>query len=150
MTIINLLQELGLQHRRHHFGSVGKIGLQTTCLVYSEPSTTYKWSPHVGKFGGTGGKSACVPTCKIKFMPMVTWKRKWQWNSHALVIRYKRKWLMSNSIRRNASSLTQDCQLWIWTQHSRCWEPRLYLSRAANHIDDATNRDDPNRGHASS
>jgi len=38
------------------------------------------WSPHVGNPGGTGGRSALVPTCKIKFMPITMWKRKWQWN----------------------------------------------------------------------
>lgn len=40
-----------------------------------------KWSPQVGKFGGIGGRSACVPTCRIKFMPMSMWNKKWQWNS---------------------------------------------------------------------
>jgi len=40
-----------------------------------------KWSPQVGKFGGTGGRSACVPTCRIRFMPISMWNKKWQWNN---------------------------------------------------------------------
>lgn len=40
-----------------------------------------KWCPHFGKFGGTGGKSACVPMWSTKFIPMTMWNWKWQWNS---------------------------------------------------------------------
>jgi len=40
-----------------------------------------KWSPQVGKLGGTGGRSPCVPTCRIRFMPISMWNKKWQWNS---------------------------------------------------------------------
>jgi hypothetical protein len=39
------------------------------------------WSPHVGKFGGTGGTSSRVPTCSTKFIPMTMWNKKWQWNN---------------------------------------------------------------------
>lgn len=35
-----------------------------------------KKSPQVGKLGGMGGRSACVPTWRIRFMPMTMWKRK--------------------------------------------------------------------------
>ena len=40
-----------------------------------------KWSPHLGKFGGIGGRSAWVPTWSIKFIPINMWNRKWQWNN---------------------------------------------------------------------
>lgn len=40
-----------------------------------------KWSPQVGNDGGTGGRSDCVPTCNIKFIPITMWYKKWQWNS---------------------------------------------------------------------
>lgn len=40
-----------------------------------------KKSPHLGKLGGTGGKSACVPTWTTRFIPMTMWNRKWQWKS---------------------------------------------------------------------
>lgn len=34
------------------------------------------WSPHMGKPGGIGGRSACVPTWKIKFIPITIWYKK--------------------------------------------------------------------------
>lgn len=35
-----------------------------------------KWSPQVGKFGGTGGRSAWVPTWNTKFIPITMWNKK--------------------------------------------------------------------------
>lgn len=103
-------------------------------------SSTYKWSPQVGKLGGTGGKSACVPTCKIKFMPMVTWKRKWQWNNHALCCGKVKKcylinvhcdnnmlWIIEVNHKQQRRALTQDYQLGIWTQRSHYSVQRSYL-----------------------
>ncbi len=47
-------------------------------------------SPQVGKLGGTGGKSASVPTWSTRFIPITVWNKKWQWNIQKPVNNHER------------------------------------------------------------